>query len=124
MKAALPLLLVPVLGGCAGYQFNSNLDGKAIKDYFKAGDVQLFEGDARPTVRYEVIGLVEGHACQAQPQDVPVTLADARTHARRQAADQGANGLIIRQCTLITEPSPGCVTSAMCVGQAIRQQQE
>ncbi|AZQ09861.1 Rcs stress response system protein RcsF [Shewanella khirikhana] len=110
------------LAGCSSdYRFSSNLDREAINDYFKASDVVLFEANQQPSGRYEILGLVEGEACQASPQDVPVSLADARTDARRKAADKGANGLIIKNCTLITEPGGGCSSRSLCVGQAIRQ---
>jgi RcsF protein len=113
-----------LLGGCAGeYRFNSNLDAKAIDDYFKASDVRLFEGNNQPDGPFESLGLVEGEACQAQATDVPPTLADARTEVRRAAADKGATGLIIKQCRLFDETAQGCITRAFCIGQAIKQPQ-
>ncbi|MFD1098511.1 Rcs stress response system protein RcsF [Shewanella litorisediminis] len=122
LKTATALAVALLMSACASdYQFSSNLDPKAFNEYFKAGEVTLFEGENQPTGRYEILGLVDGEACQATPQDVPATLADARTDARRKAADKGANGLIIKNCTLITEAGGGCETRSLCVGQAIRQ---
>ncbi|WP_372870977.1 Rcs stress response system protein RcsF [Shewanella sp.] len=116
------LVTLLALAGCSSdYHFSSNLDREAINDYFKAGDVALVEANQKPSGHFEILGLIEGEACQVNPQDVPVTLADARTDARRKAADKGANGLIIRTCTLITEPGGGCHSRSLCIGQAIRQ---
>ncbi len=113
------LISALLLGGCAGeYTFNSNLDGQAIDDYFKAGEVQLFQ-ETQPKGPYELKGMVEGESCQERAQDVPASVSEARTMARRAAADKGANGLIIKRCALIEEPSKACVSQALCVGQAI-----
>ncbi|EKT4485958.1 MULTISPECIES: Rcs stress response system protein RcsF [Shewanella] len=120
MKPIFLSTLVLLLGGCAGeYSFNSNLDSQAIQEYFKPSEVQLFDG-SRPTGQYEVLGLVEGNACQSELDGVPASMADARTEARRAAADMKANGLIIKNCVETQEAAAGCYTSAMCVGQAIR----
>ncbi|MBT1444789.1 hypothetical protein KJI95_09670 [Shewanella sp. JM162201] len=116
--AALAALLIPACS--SDYGFSSNLDPQAFNDYFKAGDVVLFEEGQGPEGRYKILGLIEGEACQATPGDVPVTVADARTDARRKAADKGANGLVIKSCTIIEESGSGCHSRALCVGQALQ----
>ncbi|MCL1042085.1 Rcs stress response system protein RcsF [Shewanella marisflavi] len=117
-KTAL-ILSALLLSGCAGeYTFNSNLDGKVINDYFKVGEVKLYQ-ETLPKGSYELKGMVEGESCQVRTQDVPASISDARTQARRAAADKGANGLIIKGCTLVEQPGNTCVTQALCVGQAI-----
>ncbi|MFV0595820.1 Rcs stress response system protein RcsF [Shewanella sp.] len=121
MKIILSSALVLLLSACASdYSFNSNLDSEAINDYFKAGDVTLFEGDSLPKGHYELKGLVQGESCQADVNAVPASLSEARTEARRAAADKGANGIIIKQCVMMEEAAQGCVSRALCVGQAIK----
>ena len=113
-----------LLTACAGdYAFTSNLDGKAIDEYFKVGDVALYEGDILPKGRYSVIGLAEGEICQDVINGAPASIEDARTEARKKAADMGANGLIIKQCLVIEEQEAGCFTRSLCVGQAIKRAQ-
>lgn len=121
MKLLLSSASVLLLSACASeYSFNSNLDSDAINDYFKASDVTLYEADQTPAGHYELKGLVQGESCQAQANDVPASIADARTEARRNAADKGANGIMIKQCVIVEEAAQGCVSRALCVGQAIK----
>lgn len=121
MKTITSITLILLLSACnSNYTFNSNLNSDAIEDYFKPSEVTVYEGDVQPLGQFELKGLVQGEACQAKENGVPVTIADARTQARRAAADKNANGIIIKSCTLITEPAPGCFSSALCIGQAIK----
>ncbi|MBR9727408.1 Rcs stress response system protein RcsF [Shewanella intestini] len=110
-----------LLSACAGdYAFKSNLDGDAINEYFKPGDVTLFTDGQLPKGQYKILGLVEGLSCQHTENEVPATKRQARTQARRKAADLGANGMIVQNCHLIEEPDNTCHTQAMCVGKAIQ----
>ncbi|MGI2113311.1 Rcs stress response system protein RcsF [Shewanella frigidimarina] len=110
-----------LLSACASdYTFKSNLDSKAINDYFKVGDVTLYEGSDQPKGTFETLGLVEGEACQETKQDAPPQMAVARTNARRAAADMGANGFVVKSCFMITEADNSCFSRALCVGQAIK----
>ncbi|GIU16868.1 MULTISPECIES: Rcs stress response system protein RcsF [unclassified Shewanella] len=120
MKYLLPSVFVLLLAGCAGeYTFNSNLDSDAINDYFKASDVTVYEGTLQPIGPFEVKGMVEGETCQVSENDAPASISEARTLARRAAADKQANGLVVKNCLLIEEASQNCVSRAICVGQAI-----
>lgn len=120
MKKTTLALFALLLGGCAGeYTFNSNLDGQAINDYFAVTDVVLYQEGSQPSEVYEVKGLVEGESCQARVNDVPASISEARTAARRAAADKGANGLLVKRCLMFEEATQACVTRAICVGQAI-----
>ena len=124
MKTLLIPALVLMLSACAGeYKFNSNLSGEAIDDYFKASDVTLYEDSLAPKPPYEIIGLVEGETCQEQANDAPADISEARTLARRAAADKGANGLIIKKCLVVEEQTQGCFSRAICLGQAIKSPQ-
>jgi RcsF protein len=110
-----------LLSACASdYTFKSNLDSKAINDYFKVGDVTLYEGNDQPKGTFETLGLVEGEACQETKQDAPPQMAVARSNARRAAADMGANGFVVKSCFMITEADNSCFNRALCVGQAIK----
>jgi RcsF protein len=110
-----------LLSACASdYTFKSNLDSKAINDYFKVGDVQLYEGNDQPKGTFKTLGLVEGEACQETKQDAPPQMAVARSNARRSAADMGANGFVVKSCFIITEADNSCFSRALCVGQAIK----
>jgi RcsF protein len=110
-----------LLSACASdYTFKSNLDSKDIDDYFKASDVQLYEGNQLPKGQFTILGLVEGEACQETSQDAPPQMAVARTNARRAAADLGANGFVVKSCFMITEADSSCFSRALCVGQAIK----
>ncbi|WP_434952408.1 Rcs stress response system protein RcsF [Shewanella sp. HL-SH4] len=114
-----------LLTACAGdYAFNSNLDPKAINEYFKVGDVTVYEENNLPKGNYAIIGLAEGEVCQEQSNDAPASIQDARTKARKKAADMGANGIIIKQCLIIEEQDKACVSRSLCIGQAIKHEQE
>lgn len=120
MKKTTLAITVLLLSGCAGdYAFNSNLSGQAIDDYFKVGDVVLYQEGTQPSTTYEIKGLVEGESCQERANDVPASIVEARTNARRSAAELGANGLIIKRCVMFEEATKTCATRALCVGQAI-----
>ena len=120
MKKPLILTGVLLLAGCSGsYSFHSNLNEENFKEYFKAGDVKVFHTNALPTQAYEPLGLVTGEACQLSSSDKIATEADARTAARKKAADLGANGLIIRSCATLNE-SNACLSHVLCSGQAIK----
>ncbi|MCG9696168.1 Rcs stress response system protein RcsF [Shewanella sp. Isolate11] len=120
MKKTIFIISTLLLSGCAGdYAFHSNLDGEAIDNYFKVGDVVVYQNNQHPTGAYELKSLVEGESCQEKPNDVPASIADARTNARRAAAELGANGLIIKSCVLFEEATNACITNAICIGQAI-----
>ncbi|NKF51112.1 hypothetical protein G3R49_11150 [Shewanella sp. WXL01] len=117
------LASLALLSGCAGeYTFNSNLDSQAIDEYFKPGEVTLFDKGVQPRQSYEILGLVQGQACQQTVNDAPADKAQARTEARRNAADMGANGLLIQNCHVIDEPDSSCQSQALCVGKAIKLQ--
>ncbi|MFT5705584.1 MAG: RcsF protein [Shewanella sp.] len=120
MKTIIIPALVLLVSGCAGeYKFNSNLSGEAIDDYFKVSDVTVYE-NSLPSGNFERKGLVEGESCQIAANDAPANIVEARTKARRSAADKGANGLIIKTCFVATEQTQQCISNAICIGQAIK----
>ncbi|WP_170308255.1 Rcs stress response system protein RcsF [Parashewanella tropica] len=109
------------LTGCSGnYAFHSNIDKETIKDYFKAADVKLFDKNHPAPADFQTIKIVNGEACQMSSDDKIATEADARTDARRKAADLGANGFIVEHCVNLSTPTPECLTQVMCSGKAIK----
>ncbi|GLS82697.1 Rcs stress response system protein RcsF [Paraferrimonas haliotis] len=105
------------LSGCAGYTFNTNLDADNFKEYYKAGEVQVYKDDSEAPKNHVVLGLVEGTSCQDNDDLPPSNEADARTDMRRAAADLNANGVISHTC--IQQSSNSCLTETICYGQAI-----
>ncbi|MBB1269885.1 hypothetical protein H5073_11050 [Shewanella sp. SR44-3] len=119
--AAVSLLLT----ACAGdYAFKSNLDPKAIDDYFKPSQVAVFDGKTLPNAPFKRLTLVSGETCQFKATDAPASIIEAKTLARRAAADLGANGIIIQRCQLIEIAEQDCVSRALCVAQAIKINQQ
>ncbi|QSX32796.1 hypothetical protein JYB87_13725 [Shewanella avicenniae] len=120
MKILFPIASLLLLSACgSNYVFKSNLDPAAINDYFKPSQVQLFENSV-PSSPYVVLGMVEGNDCQIEQNAAPASFANARTDARRKAADMNANGILIKNCAEIPEPAEGCFSRTLCVGQAIK----
>ncbi len=120
MKYSILLLLVATCSGCSNYTFNSNIDAKAYKDYFKASDVTVYDAQKHPAIPYTSLKMVDGESCQIKQDDKPASIADARTQARRAAADLGADGIIIRHCAMINTVDTTCITQAICTAQAIK----
>ena len=121
MKKAILLATGLLLNGCTGnYTFHSNLDEQNFKEYFKAGDVKVFHTGDLPVSAYQPLGLVTGEACQTSSNDKIASKEDARTKARKAAADLGANGIIIRSCATLNESNSSCITHVLCSGQAIK----
>lgn len=114
------ILILPLLvSGCANYAFNSNLDKKNFDTYFKPGSVEVYTQDQLSDLNYLYLGTVEGQSCQeASNQPVP-SAGDARTEARRKAADMGGNGVVFDRCNETTG-TPGCLQQIVCYGQALK----
>jgi len=112
-------LLATLQFGCSGYEVNTNLDRENFSDYFKPSQVTVYERQQLQSLNYQRLGTVEGESCQSSQLDPPPSEADARTEARRRAAELGANGLWIDQC-LQVEPNKDCIALLVCYGQAIK----
>ena len=120
MKSMSLVVIGLLLTGCTGsYTFHSNLDKQNFKEYFKAGDVKVFRDGELPMSAYQALGLVTGEACQTSKNDKVASKEDARTEARKAAADLGANGIIIRGCATLNESNSQCLSHVLCSGQAV-----
>lgn len=106
------------LGGCESFTFDSNLSPKRFVDYYKPSAVDEVTEAELTKVRYKELGTVEGLACQVRDQDYIATEADARTDAKRKAADKGANAIQFGKCTRLTD-TPACKVSVTCYGEAL-----
>lgn len=110
-----------LLSACAGdYSFKTNLDSAAINDYFKAGDVTVYDASSNPKAPFKRLKLISAEVCQLSAHEAPVSIADARTEIRRKAADLGANGIIMKNCQVMELDEQDCISRALCVGEAIK----
>ena len=107
------------LAGCSGYSFHTNLDKENFTEYFKPGTVNLVSEQDLADLDYRILGTVEGNSCQEEARNAAPTEGDARTDARIKTADLGGNGLLISKC-LTLQNTPGCVSSVVCYGQALK----
>lgn len=113
-------VLITAISACSGnYSFNTNLDRENFEEYFKAGNVQIITEDDLPHLNYRELGLVEGEACQAKPHHDEPSEADARTDARRKAAEMGANAVMFETCLLTKPENDTCVSVRLCYGRAM-----
>ena len=118
------ILMMPLIAsGCANYAFNSNLDKENFDDYFKPGSVRIYEQSELADLNYLYLGTVEGESCQADTNQPQPNAGDARTLARRHAADMGCNGVTIDKCAEFND-TPGCLKQVICYGQALKIAEE
>ncbi|MCL1079639.1 hypothetical protein D5R81_02205 [Parashewanella spongiae] len=120
MKHIILFIFTVACSGCSNYTFNSNIDAQAYKDYFKASDVAVYEAQNHPKKPFKNLKMVNGDSCQISQNDKPASIAEARTKARRTAADLGADGIIIKHCSFINIVDSSCITQAICTAQAIK----
>lgn len=120
-RLASSLLIVSALTACAdSYTVSTNLDKENFVEYFKPGQVTIIEREQLEKYNYLEIGVVEGEACQEKAHYAEPTDVEARTDARRKAADMGANAIVFQQC-MMTEPSnDSCYKVKLCYGRAIK----
>ena len=57
-----------------------------------------------------------GESCQADANQPVPNAGEARTLARRRAADMGGNGVTIDKCAEFSD-TPGCLKQVICYGQ-------
>ncbi|WP_417346053.1 Rcs stress response system protein RcsF [Ferrimonas sp.] len=111
-----------LLGGCsANFEFNSNLDSEATRDYFKAGQVALHLGETPPPGKD--LGWLEATSCQQRQADPAASPADARTQLRRKTAELGGNALWVSRCVSLPADDH-CLSAITCYGQALQQHED
>ena len=85
-------------------------------------NMRVYESKELTTLKYEVVGDVQGFSCKNKVWDPPATQADAIIQAKIKAFDLGANGLGNVQCSPLegTSLSRNCWESLVCSGQGVR----
>jgi RcsF protein len=66
---------------------------------------------------YKELGIVAGESCRSTLQDPPASIATARQKMLAKASSLKANGVLLRQCALMS--GQGCYQIAICEGTAI-----
>ena len=115
-----PLLLLASCGNIS--EFNTNLDKQNFTEYFAPSQVQIVTVESLGDEAYIDVGVVEGEACQAKPHHAVPNDSEARTDARRKAANLGANAIIFQQCTLVKPQNDTCYQVKLCYGRALKIQ--
>jgi len=112
------LFSVLLISGCSNYQFSSNLDKENFDEYFKPSQVTVYDKADLTDLDYRLLGAVEGSSCQLESKDTPADIKEARTNARINAANLGANGIVFQSC-LNFEKDKSCISNVICYGRAI-----
>jgi|SRR5574344_21888 RcsF protein len=110
--------IIFLLSGCSYFSFESNLDPKNIKDYFAQSSVEVYSDKDLVDLDYAEVGSIEGLSCQATSLEAPASEAIARTDAKKQAAEKGANGIVFSKCIKL-ENTPSCVSSVSCYARMV-----
>ncbi len=127
MKHLIIIIAMVVTSSCAQhYSFSSNMDKKNFHNYFSPGKVKIYQNEQMFTRKYHYIGGVEGESCQTNAHHEPANEITARTNARRNAFELGANAIIFTGCTLIDSAASDkqCITTRVCYGKAYQLEQE
>lgn len=111
-----------LLSSCAKIStVNTNLDRENFTHYFSPGEVKIFESEQAFPGKYQMIGMVEGAHCQAKAHLAPPDKIEARTQARRNAYQLGANAIVFSGCAEVghqQSESRQCHASVVCYGKA------
>lgn len=111
------LLASCLLASCAKtYQVSTNLDPENFTNAFAPAHVKQYQSvEALPEPK-QLLGIVSGISCQEKPHLAAPSDVEARTDARRQAFDLGANAIVFTACVAIENKM--CVQATMCTGEA------
>ncbi|WP_448569924.1 Rcs stress response system protein RcsF [Thalassotalea ganghwensis] len=116
------VFVMTALSGCtSNIAIDSNLDPSNIEAYFSFQQVNVIESLEQISSPYKILGVIEGEACQQKAHHQLPSTSEARTDARRKAANIGANAIYFSSCTLIehNEANKHCVATQVCYGQAM-----
>lgn len=122
MKSLFSLFLVvissSVLLSCSYFSFESNVDPSNFTDYFAQSTVTVYSDKELMDMDYAEVGFIEGLSCQEQSNDRPASEGEARTLAKKQAAEKGANGIVFSKCVTLSNTA-SCVSSVSCYGRMV-----
>lgn len=103
---------------CSNFNYSTNLDKDNFDEYFKPSQVIIYQKSELNDLDYRVISAVDGSSCQQKENEISANERDARTKARFNAADMGANGITFQTCLTI-KPDNACITNIICYGRAL-----
>ncbi len=105
---------------CSNYRFSSNIDKEKFQRYFAPSRVEIYDYEEQVPANNQYIGLVSGESCQTKKHLMQANEQDARTNARRQAAQQQANAIVFTGCA--HQQTKQCHTLVICYGKAYQIQ--
>lgn len=113
------LVIGALLTACsAHYDISTNLDPENFREHFAASQVTIYQDEQDFSTKFRPLGLVEGQDCQVKAHHAMPDPIAARTRARKQAFEKGANGIIFSPCVAVESPS--CTALLVCYGQAFQ----
>lgn len=116
-KHLLLIVTIGLVSACSSsVEVETNLDAENFESYFATGSVVVYQDESEFNGPANFVGIVEGESCKAKENSVPANAADARTEARKQAAELNANAVIFTSCTLIEDQQ--CLEMMVCYGKA------
>lgn len=121
-NTTLALLFSLAVVGCAKIStISTNLDPENFKHYFAPSKVAIVESESQFVGPYAFVEGVEGESCQEKPHLAAPTMEEARSEARRNAFDLGANAIVFSGCT--TVKTDQCYSTLICYGKAYQVEQ-
>ncbi len=106
--------------GCSWFSFSSNVDPRNFREYYKSSLItQYTKEEAVNLPPYDDLGIVEGMDCQISEEYATPKEGVARKLMLENAADSGANAVIIGKCIKV-ENTLSCISEYTCYAQAIR----
>lgn len=127
LKILLSFLLM-FISSCSSSFVTTNLDKENFSTYFSAANVKVFKSAKEIKSSFELMGIVEGQDCQLKPHHAVPDKINARTQARRKAANLKANGIVFTSCVLLSQsqleqlnnnnPAQQCHAMVICYGKA------
>ncbi|TRX56337.1 Rcs stress response system protein RcsF [Thalassomonas sp. M1454] len=113
----IPLTILCLITACSSnVEVETNLDAENFENYFATGSVTVYQDENEFNGPSNFVGIVEGESCKAKENSVPANAADARTQARKKAAQLNANAVVFTSCTLIEDQQ--CLEMMVCYGKA------
>lgn len=121
MKKTLLTITLLTLSGCqTNYVLDTNFDQQKIKNYFKPSQVKLVN-QISETANF--VGELSESRCFKQPQIQEPIYREIRTTLRKEAADLGANQLLVDLChTKSQTDKPSCPIELRCQARAFIEQ--
>ncbi|KPU82762.1 hypothetical protein JI57_03445 [Psychromonas sp. PRT-SC03] len=123
MQHFIILFTTLLLSACSQYPFSSNVDKQNFTTYFKPSSVTIYSKEDAKKLDVQWLGAITGSSCQVKPNDRPASQSDARTKARINAANIGANGIVFQTC-LTFDADSSCLSNVICYALAISVPQE